>query len=277
MSEASASSSPDREANEILAELKELFRSAFAWGTWGRLLVTVARDARGDLVVADILVEEVLGDEAALDAVFTSDDARSSLPAVATAVEALSLLAGIPTDAIAGGTFVQTSDGEVAFLAGLVRAPSPAIDARRDELFAELRRKNSLLEAKFGVGAGADIAADMAEGTVTIARDGKLVATGEQIVIGSFASIARWWVWGAHNPSLEAAARRRSADLLDSMADRTSWEISTHGFETDEATAWLLAALVAAEHDLEGVARVAAGTQGFVLLGLRALCAAPSA
>lgn len=276
MSEAPSVSSPDREAHEILTELKELFRSAFAWGTWGRLLVTVARDARGDLVVADILVEEVLGDEAALDGVFTSDDARSSLPAVASAVEALSLLAGIPKEAIAGGTFVQTAYGDVAFLAGLVRAPSPAIDARRDELFADLRRKNTVLEQKYGVGAGADIAADMALGTVSISRGEKVVATGEQVVIGSFASVARWWVWGAHNPSLEDAARRRCADLLDRTADRSSWEISTPGFETDEATAWLLAALVASEHDLEGVARVQAGAEGFILLGLRALCAAPS-
>lgn len=274
MSARTDAASTEREANDILSELHELFRSAFAWGTWGRLLVSVVPNELGDLVVNDILVEEVLGDEAALDAVFTSDDARSSLPALASAVEALSLLAGVPREAIAGGTFVQTPEGEVAFLAGLVRAPSPSIDARRDDLYAELRRKNAILEQRYGVGAGADISADMEAGTVTITRDGKPAATGSQIVIGSFASVARWWVWGAHNPSLEQAARRRCADLLDRLADRSPWEISTQGFETDEATAWLLAALVAVEHDLEGVARVPAGKDGFVLLGLRDLCAA---
>jgi hypothetical protein len=262
---------PHPEGAEILSEIRELFRAAFAWGTWGRLLVSVAPNASGELVVADILVEEVLEDEAALDAAFTSDDARASLPAIASAVVALCTLAGIPRESIDGGTFVQTHGGDVAFLPGLVRAPSPSIDARRDDLLGRLAAKNAVLKEAYGIGAGADVAADMATGSVEISKNGVAVAVGEQIVIGSFASVERWWVWGAFNPSLEEAARRRSAALLDNLRDRAPWEISTQGFVTDEATAWLLAALLAVEHDLEGVVHVPAKKAGFVLLGLRAL------
>lgn len=259
------------ESREILAEVRGLFEAAFAWGTWGRLLVSLSPDPRGKLVVDDVLVEEILGDEDALDRAFRSAEAQSCLPALAEAVLALCMLADVPADRVTGGTFVQTHDGQLGFLPGLVRAPSPSLDARRDELLDRLKAKNAVLEERYGIGAGALVAADMADGSVEIKKGGVPVAVGEQVVIGSFATVDRAWVWGAHNPSLEPAARARSAKLLDELADRSPWEISTAAFATDQATAWLLAALVADEHGLEGVAKVNAGAEGFVLLGLLAL------
>lgn len=260
------------ERSEILGEVRGMFEAAFAFGTWGRLLVSVVPNPRGELVVDDILVEEILcDDEAALDRAFQSNDARACLPALAQAVLALALLDGVPADHVRGGTFVLTHTRDLAFLPGLVRAPSPSLDSRRDELLARLKAKNAMLEERYGIGAGAQIAADMATGSVEIARAGLPVAVGQQVVIGSYASADRAWVWGAHNPSLEPAARARAASLLDSLPDRSPWEISTPGFTTDQAMAWLLAALVADAHGLEGVARVSAGQEGFVLLGLSAL------
>lgn len=259
------------ESREILAEVRGLFEAAFAWGTWGRLLVSLAPDSRGKLVVDDVLVEEILGDEEALDRAFRSAEAKACLPALAEAVLALCLLEDVPADRVTGGTFVQTHAGDLGFLPGLVRAPSPSLDARRDDLLARLQAKNAVLEQRYGIGAGASIAADMADGSVEIKKGGFAVAVGDQVVIGSFATADRAWVWGAHNPSLEAAARSRSAKLLDEIRDRSLWEISTAAFTTDQPSTWLLAALVAEERGLEGVAKVSAGPEGYVLLGLSSL------
>ncbi len=256
------------EARAILDELLGMFRAAFAWGAWGRLLVSLSPNAAGELVVDDVLVEEIVGDDEALDRAFGSDDARACLPALASAVVALAMAEGVDADRVVGGTFVMTHEGNLAFLPGLVRAPSPALDARRADLVARLRAKNDDLAERYGIGRGASIGADMVEGSVEVGRAGVPVAVGRQVVIGSFASRERAWVWGAHNPSLEPAARARCARLLDALGDRSMWEISTPGFATDEATTWLYAALLAEEHGFEGVARVAAGSEGYVLLGL---------
>ena len=259
---------PSEDARAILDELLGMFRAAFVWGAWGRLLVSLSPNAAGELVVDDVLVEEIVGDEEALDRAFVSDDARACLPALASAVVALAMAAGIDADRVTGGTFIMTHDAGLAFLPGMVRAPSPSLDARRTALVARLREKNDVLAARFGIGAGARVGADMLAGTVEVTRGNDVVAVGRQIVVGSFASHERAWVWGAHNPSLDPAARARCAALLDGLSDRSMWEISTPGFTTDEATTWLYAALLAEEHRLEGVARVSAGPEGFVLLGL---------
>jgi hypothetical protein len=259
---------PTDEARAVLDEVLGMFRAAFAWGAWGRLLVSLSPNDAGSLVVDDVLVEEIVGDEGALDRAFGRDDARACLPALAAAVVALAMADGIDADRVTGGTFIMTHDGGVAFLPGLVRAPSPSLDARREELVAGMRAKNAVLGERYGIGAGAEIGADMKDGTVEVSRAGAPVAVGRQVVIGSFAARDRAWVWGAHNPSLVPEARARCAALLDGLADRSMWEIATPGFTTDEPTTWLYAALLTMEHDLEGVARVSAGSDGFVLLGL---------
>ncbi len=260
------------EQKAILTELRGLMEAAFAWGAWGRMLVTVGAAPDGGVAVEDILVEEIFGDEEALDPIFTGPEARASLPALANAVLALCLLDGLDQEDVRGGTFLQTRDGGLAFLSGLVRAPSPFLDVRRVELVQALKEKNALLRERYGIGAGAELVTDMESGSLEVHRGGQLVGVGEQVVVGSFALSSRSWAWGAHNPSLPEAARRRCADLLDALEDRRPWEISTPGFVTDEPTAWLLSALLAVEHDLDGVARLEArGEDGFVLVGLRAL------
>jgi len=266
----------------LLVDLEAMLRESFALESWGRLVVELVRDGQGELRVADLVVEEILGDESVVDRCFSSAELRACLPALARASETLCLLDALDGDLLGGATIVRrhdhaggtqpgASEPAIAFLPGKVRMPSRGLDARRELLLAELARKNDALRERWGVGADARVEADMLTGEVSIRRDGTVVAEGRQLVIGSFSRAPRSWVWGAHNPTLEPEAQRRAAALLDRVADRSGWEISTPGFQTDEATAWLLAALLAEAGALEGVVRVGAGSEGFVMLGLSAL------
>lgn len=264
-----ASSQADRAA--ILEEVEGLLSVAFALEAWGRLLVMVER-AGVTVRVNDLQVEEIL-DESAVERAFESDAAKAGIEALAHAVLALTMLEHLDLDDLGGGTFVRT-EGGLSFLPGLVRTPSRSFDDRRDAVVAAMATKNAPLLERFGVGADAALESDMVTGALEVKRGGVTVARGSQVVIGSFSSSRRSWVWGAHNPSLDDAPRRRSAALLDAMRDRSMWEISTAGFVTDAATAWALGALVAEEQAMEGLAKVTT-SQGFVLLGLSGL--APTA
>lgn len=257
-----------RERTEILAELAPLFRDALALEAWGRLLVFVERRADGSLRVSDLQVEEILDDDA-VEQAFEGTAARTALPAIASAVEALTMLDDLELDELGGGTFVRGPDA-LGWLAGCVRTPSKSFDERRDQSLLWMREQNRALLERFAIGGAATIDADMLVGSVRAVVGGELRAVGTQIVIGSFSRRRRSWVWGAHNPTLAEPARRRAAEALDAMRDRSMWEVSTQGFVTDEATAWALAALVAEERALDGVARVDT-QEGFVLLGLSAL------
>lgn len=249
----------------ILAELAPLLRDAFALDAWGRILVFVERKPDGELRVSDLQVEAIL-DESAVESAFEGLAARSALPALASAVEALTILDDLELAELGGGTFVRTHEG-VAWIPGCVRTPSPSFDARRDEAVAKVRHKNRDLLERFEIGGKATIESDMLLGTARALVDRAARAVCQQTVLGSFSRPMRSWVWGAHNPTLTDSARKRSAALLDAMADRSMWEISTPGFVTDEATAWALGALVAEEHGFQGIARVET-QEGFVLLGL---------
>jgi hypothetical protein len=259
---------PDERSDQragILSELGPLLRDAFALDAWGRLLVFVERKPDGSLRVCDLQVEEIL-DERLVETAFEGLAARTALPALASAVEALTLLDDLELADLGGGTFVRLDEG-VAWIAGCVRTPSPSFDARRDGSVSTIRAKNVELLDRFEIGGAAVIEADMLLGTARAVVGGVNRATCSQVVLGSFSRRMRSWVWGAHNPTLTDPARRRSAGALDQMRDRSMWEISTPGFVTDEATAWALAALVADEVQLSGVARVET-KEGFVLLGL---------
>jgi hypothetical protein len=255
---------------EILAELAPLCRDALALEAWGRLLVFVERRPDGELRVSDLQVEEIL-DDAAVEQAFESVAARTALPALASAVHALTVLDDLDVDELGGGTFVRTSspgsEPSLAWLAGCVRTPSKGFDTRRDAVVTSIREKNRVLLERFEIGGMASIEADMERGTARalVARVERAVA--RQVVLGSFSRRRRSWVWGAHNPTLVEPARRRAAEILDGVPDRSMWEVSTPGFVTDEATAWALAALLAEEGALEGVARVET-REGVVLLGL---------
>jgi hypothetical protein len=266
----------------LLVDLEAMLRESFALESWGRLVVELVRDAQGELRVSDLVVEEILGDEGVVDRCFSSGELRACLPALARAAETLCLLEELDVDLLGGATILRKHDRlgrseiggaepSIAFLPGRVRMPSRGLDARREMLLAALGRKNDALRERWGIGADARVEADMLTGEASIRRGAAVVAEGRQIVLGSFSLAPRSWVWGAHNPTLEPEARQRAAALLDRVADRSGWEVSTPGFQTDEPTTWLLAALLADAGALEGVVRVGAGTEGFVMLGLSAL------
>lgn len=254
------------DAREILSEMEGLFRAAFALDAWGRVLFYLVKDeASGALAIADVQVEEIMN-EAAVERAFGGPDVRAAIPAVVAAISALSMLAGVDAAEVGGGTFVRAGD-RLAFLPGTVRTPSRAFDAGRDDAEGAMSAANRALADKLGVADLARAEIDPNEGRFAMSLDGGKRAEGRAVVLGSFARPRRWWVWGAHNPTLEAAARRSSAELLDHVADRSLWEISTPGFQTDEATAWALAAYVALDRKLEGLVQLTSA-EGIVAVGL---------
>lgn len=256
---------------ELLSEIETVFQQALAFGAWGRLLVEVRPDAAGALRVADVVVEEIIGSEADIDACFQRQEAGEIMQGLPVVIEALTSFApGADLEQLGGGTFVrfESADGiRLEFLPGLVRAPSEGFDHARDDVMRRARERD--VAERFDIG-NASVETDMEGGSLRVVRDGSVVAEGEQIVLGSFSRAPRSWVWASHNPSLASAARERSAALLDAMPDRSSWEISTPGLVTDEPTAWALAWWVALENQLEGVLRVDV-PDGFVALGIRRL------
>lgn len=260
----------------ILDELTGLFEAAFAWDTWGRLLVHVTVTDGGDVVVADVAVEDIVGDEARLAAAFEGPDVRGALPALARAVETLVAIEDLDLEALGGGTFVRTVEGRAAFLPGLVRSPSAAFDRERDQAVASARARERALGDRFGLGQDGRVVPSKG-GRARIERGGGTVAEIDQaIVLGTFSRPRRHFVWGAANPSLGEADRKACQALLDAMPQRESWEIATFGFATDEPTAAALCAWVCDTLGGDGVARIEGdGGPIFVLLrGVRAVAGA---
>lgn len=256
---------------EILAELAGVFEEALALSSWGRLLVEVARGPAGSLRVADVVVEEIVGDEAEVERCFESRAAGEVMHGMPVVLEALfALESEADLERLGGGTFVRLDvDGSLrlAFLPGLVRAPSVAFDRARDEVLRAAAERDLTLKHDL---ARTKVETNMESGAIAFVRDGVTIARGEQIVLGSFERRARSWVWAAHNPSLIEGARQRSAALLDAMPDRSAWEVATPGLVTDEPTSWALAWWVALQNALEGVVRVST-QDGYVALGVKRL------
>lgn len=253
----------------ILEELRGLFAAAFAWDTWGRLLVHVDVVEDGRPVVIDVAVEDIVGDERRLAAAFEGPEVRAALPAVARAVEALVALDELDLDALGGGTFVRTEGGEVAFLSGLVRSPSAVFDRARDEVVARGRARDAALAERFALGADGRLVPSPG-GRARVVRDGRDVAAGEAVVLGTFSRPRRSFVWAAANPSLPEAERKACSALLDAMPQREAWEIGTFGFATDEATAAALCAWVCDTLGGEGLVRLE-GDGGPIFVLVRAL------
>ncbi len=260
------------EKTQLLSEIGEMLERYFAFEEYGRLAVEVGKDEQGGLLVKDVVVDQLVGDEAAVEKAFSSAEMHAFVPALARAVDTLCLLEGVDLALVGGGTFVHAAGAEgparVAFLPGLIRAPSPSFEQRCDEALAAMRARAAELEVAFRLTATAIAESDMVDGAVVFSVAGSPIARARQIVIGSFSRPHRSWVWGGDNPSLAPEARRRSKALLDAIPDRAPWEVSTPGFATDEPTAWALSAWVAHLGGLEAIFRVAAGADGFVVLGL---------
>ncbi len=142
----------EAERAAILDDVASIFQEVFAFDAWGRMLVSLARDAQGTLRVADVDVEEVV-DEGRVDEAFQSPAAHQAMIPIGKVVETLVLLEGLDPDTIGGGTFVRVprkGTDAVEFLPGLVRAPSVAFDRARDEVVAKTRALQAELFASLG-------------------------------------------------------------------------------------------------------------------------------
>jgi hypothetical protein len=238
---------------EILEDVGAILREQLAGDEWGRVQIEVVRAPDGEPAVAGIDVEEIVGEEARVDAVFGGDAVRAVLPALAKSAEALCAIEGVDVEEVRGGTFVHHGEG-FAFLPGLVRAPSPRFDRERDALVARVRTKNEALRARFGA---QRVDFDVPSMTLRWMRDGRAVGEAAATLIGSFVNAARTWGWAWSNPTAPEAVKRASAALTDAIEERDLWEIATPVFATDEPTAWALAALVCDRAGGEGVQRLA--------------------
>jgi hypothetical protein len=217
--------------------------------------VEVVRAPDGEPVVAGIDVEEIVGDEARVDEAFGGESARAVVPMLAKATEALCALEDVDLDDVRGGTFIHRPDSDAfAWLPGLVRAPSPALDEDRDALLAALRVKNDALRARF---ASDGIELDVTARTLRWSHAGRVTATAQATLVGTFARAPRTWAWAWSHPGLAEETKRDSAALTDAIETRGIWEISTPVFATDEPTAWAMAALVCDRAKGEGIQRLA--------------------
>jgi hypothetical protein len=252
----------------ILDDVGALLREHLAADAWGRLLVEMTSGPEGQPIVAGIDVEEIVGDEARVDAVFGGDAVRAMLPVLAKAVEALCALDGVELDEVSGGTFIRREGDAFVWLPGLVRAPSVALDRERDALVGALRAKNEALRERYGFPEGGSLDLDVARGTLSFSGGGGRPGLwARATLIGTFAPPSRTWGWGGTNPHAPEGVRVASRRLVDEIVDRSMWELSTPVFCTDEATAWALAALVCDRARGDGVLCGAeGGGRVFVLL-----------
>ncbi|HEY8039979.1 MAG TPA: hypothetical protein VIF15_09310 [Polyangiaceae bacterium] len=240
---------------EILDEVGGLLREQLAADEWGRVLVEVVRAPDGEPVVAGIDVEDIVGDEAGVDAAFADETARPLLPVLAKATEALCGLEEVELDDVRGGTFLRLVEGGFAWLPGLVHMPSAALEQEWDELAARIQAKNRALEEGFGLGGHDRYDVDLAGETIVFSSGGQPRVTARATLVGTYALAARTWAWGGQNHQLPESVRRASAALVDHILDRSMWELSMPVFALDEGTAWVLCALVCDRTQGDGVYR----------------------
>jgi hypothetical protein len=253
---------------EILDEVGGLLEEQCAAALWGRALVEVARGADGEPVVSGIDVEEILGDEARVDALFSSDAMRPVLPVLAKATEALCGLEDVALDDVGGGTFLRRRAGGFVWLPGLVHLPSQALERQWDDLVARLDAKNADLERRFGLSRRARYDVDIEQEHIVFSSAGEAPVAARATLIGTFSLASRAFGWGGYGKHLPERVRRASAALVDSILERDMWELGTPAFAADDATAWALAALVCDRASGEGVYR-SAREGGTVYLLLR--------
>jgi hypothetical protein len=237
---------------EILDGVAPLLYGDLVADAWGRVLVEVMRAPDGQLLVAGIDVEEIVGDETRVDSAFGGEAARALLPVLARATEALCALEDVDLDDVRGGTFIRLPDG-FAWLPGLVRAPSLRLDRERGALVARLREKNEGLGARF---AADRVELDVERLALRWLSGTRTIGTASATLLGTFARGARTWAWAWSNPTLAEPARKACAAITDALAERDLWEIATPVFATDEPTAWALAALVCDRTEAQGVQRM---------------------
>jgi hypothetical protein len=253
---------------EILADVGTLLREQLAADEWGRVLVEVVRDEQGQPVVAGIDVEDIVGDEARVDAVFGSESMRPVLPVLAKATEALCGLQDVDLDDVRGGTFLRQRAGGFVWLPGLVHMPSASLDAQWDELVAKLKARTLALEERVGLSRHDREDVDVERQTLVFSSGGQPRVVARATLIGTYSLASRAFAWGGYSRYLPEAVRLASAQLADALPDRDMWEISTPVFAADEPTAWTLAALVCDRLAGDGV-HCSRRDEGLVFLLLR--------
>ncbi len=253
---------------EVLDDVGALLFEHLAAQEWGRVLVEMTTDDAGQPVVAEMEVEDVVGDEARIDAAFAHEPTvRPLLPVLAKAVEALCSLEDVDLERVAGATFLRQPGGTFEWLPGLVHMPSAALERAWDEVTASLKGKQAALEDRFGLGTFDGYDLDLERERIAFRGAGRTGVTGKATLLGSFSFASRSWAWGAQNPNLPPHVRAASAALVDAIVDRDMWELTTPLFGTDEATAWALCAFVCAEAGGQGVYRAKNGESAvFVML-----------
>jgi hypothetical protein len=261
---------------EILDELAPLLDEHLAALEWGRALVRVSpRPGGAGYRVTDIDIEELFGDDEAVDRAMAAPEGRALLPLLAQACEALCATFEVAVDEVEGGTWLRLQDGRMGFLPGLVHAPSASFERLRDErMRAVLARQEALL----ALGVGERFEVDLARGEITFLADNTARVRASATLLGSFARGSCTWAWAWANPSLDAAAQAPSRALCDAVPERDMWEISTPQFATDEGTAWALCAIVC--EAAGGAALYKAPHEGgavfFLLRDVQALAGLPS-
>lgn len=238
---------------EILEGVAPLLRGDLAAEVWGRLLVEVVRGEDGQPSVAGVDVEDIVGDEAAVDAAFAPDHVQPLLPVLAKATEALCALEGVTLDDVRGGTFLRRAEGGFAWLPGLVHLPSRALDSAWDQVTGALRAKQARLEERFAIRSYDRYDADLERQEIVFSRGGAPRLRARATLVGTFSLAARTWAWGSGNESLSPGIRASSATLVDGILERDLWELSTPVFALDEPTAWALCAFVCDRAGGEGI------------------------
>ncbi len=244
-----------------------MFREHMAADAWGRVLVEVTLQGT-EPVVAGIEVEDIEGDEAPVDRAFAPAAVGPFLPVLAKATEALCALEGVELDAVGGGTFLRSREGTYVWLPGLLHVPSPRLDAEWDDLTAELDARNHDLHERFALGDHDRYDVDLEGETIVFSSGGRPRVTARATLIATLSNESRTWAWGGYNKNLPESVRRASAALVDAIAERDMWELSTPVFPADDGTAWALAALVCERCGGAGVYRTP-NERGRIFLLLR--------
>ena len=242
------------EAQAILDELAPLLIEQLAAREWGRLLV-MPEPGEDGWRVRDLQIEDVEGDEDAIEQALRSQGLGPLFGVLAGACEALCVLEGVEVAAVEGGTFLRRPGGGFAFLPGLVRTPSDGFMQLRDErLEATMGRQRALSEQQ---GVSDHYEVDLGAGEMTfLDADGQPTARAAISLLGSFSMATRTWAWAWSNPMLPPALQRRARDLCDHFTRRDLWELTTAQFATDLGSCWVLAALFVDEHGAAGFYRV---------------------
>jgi hypothetical protein len=238
---------------EILDDVGALLTEHLSAQDWGRVLVEVVVGKDGEPLVAEMEVEDLVGEEARVDAAFGDETLRPLLPVIAKAVQALCGLEGVELDDVRGGTFLRRVAGGFEWLPGLVHLPSAGLESAWDVVTARAQALRQAMIARYELPANASFEVDLERERILFSSGEIARAEGRATLIGTFSLAGRTWAWGGPNVNLSAAMRASSAAIVDAIVERDLWELSTPAFALDQGTAWALSAFVCDRAGGEGV------------------------